>query len=324
MELKDLKIFFMGTSYFSAKIIENLTDKGIPIATVITQPDRPVGRKKEITPPEAKKIAEKNNLPVKQFEKINNEAMDFFRLENPDLIIVAAYGLILPQELLDLPKFSCINVHTSLLPELRGPSPIQTALLDGLKKTGVSIMKMDKEVDHGPVLSQKETKISKTDNYISLEEKLIKISNEILLPAIQDLLDGKLTPQEQEHHKATFTKIISKEDGEIIWSNSASQIEGLHKAFHVWPKVFCYWKKDNQPNSPLQKIIFWELEAIEEMPDSVNKKYGEVFRSEGGRVLIKTGEGLIAPKKIQIPGKNAMEINEFCNGQPQFIGSVLN
>lgn len=324
MELKNLKIFFMGTSYFSAQIIEDLVSKGVPISTVVTQPDRPVGRKKEIAPPEAKKIAIKHNLLIKQFEKIDNEAMDFFQLENPDLIIVAAYGLILPQELLDLPKFGCINIHTSLLPELRGPSPIQTALLKGFKKTGVSIMKMDKEIDHGPILSQKEIPISKSDNYISLEKKMTEASNEILLPTLQKTLSGELIPKEQEHHKATFTKIISKEDGEIIWSNSASQIEDLFKAFCVWPKVFCYWGKNKQMDYPLQKIIFWELEAVEEVPDSASKQYGEVFKSEDGRILIKTGAGLILPKKLQIPGKNAMEIKEFCNGQPQFVGSVLN
>lgn len=320
MELKDLKIFFMGTSYFSAKIIENLVEKKIPLAYIITQPDRPVGRKKEITPPEAKKIAEEKNIPVKQFGKIDATAMLFFQNENPDLIIVASYGLILPQELLDLPKFGCINVHTSLLPILRGPSPIQTALIDGFEDTGVSIMKMDQDIDHGPVLCQKKVSISDNDNYLTLEKKLIKTSNELLIPALQDMLNKKIELQEQNHHEATFTKIIDKDDGRIIWSQSAKQIMGLHKAFYVWPKTFCYWKKNNQI---LQKIIFWELSFAEEDSSSLDKKYGEVFKNEKGEISIKTGEGLILPKKVQLPGKNALAIEEFCNGQSNFIGTIL-
>lgn len=322
MNIKDLKIFFLGTSYFSAKIIEDLVEKGIPIAMVVTQPDRPVGRKKEITPPEAKKIAKEKNIPVKQFEKIDTEAMNFFLTENPDLIIVASYGLILPKELLDLPKFDCINVHTSLLPALRGPSPIQTALLEGFEKTGVSIMIMDEEVDHGPVLSQKEVSISPEDDYNKLEEKLIKVSNEILAPAVQDFLDKKIEPQEQKHHEATFTKIISKKDGQIIWSSSAKEIENLFKAYCVWPKVFCFWEKENQPGNP-QKIIFWEISSQDESVDSKDKKYGEVFRNSEGKICIKTGKGIILPKKLQLPGKNAIEIEEFINGQPSFIGTIL-
>ncbi len=313
----------MGTSYFASKIIEDSIKKEIPIALVVTQPDRPVGRKKEITLPEAKKTAEKNNLSVKQFAKIDTLAINFFQAENPDLIIVASYGLILPQELIDLPRFGCVNVHTSMLPALRGPSPIQAALLDGLEKTGVSIMKMDSKIDHGPILKQEEVKIYKKYDYKMLEEKLAEVSNKILLPTIQDMLDKKIKPKEQNHHKATFTKIINKKDGRIIWSRSANQIEGLHKAFCVWPKIFCYWEKENQLGNH-QKIIFWEIKSVKETSKSINKRYGEVFNNEKGKTLIKTGDGLIEIKKIQLPGKKAMDIDEFCNGQHQFIGAILN
>jgi methionyl-tRNA formyltransferase len=209
-----------------------------------------------------------------------------------------------------------------MLPTLRGPSPIQTALLDGLEKTGVSIMRMDAEIDHGPILNQKEIKIYKKYDYKSLKEKLAEISNKILLPAIQDMLDKKISPKEQEHHTATFTKIINKKDGRIIWSKSANQIEGLYKAFCVWPKIFCYWEKESQPGNP-QKIIFWKIKSVKETSESTNKKYGEVFKNEKGKILIKTGNGLIEINKIQLPGKNAMNIDEFCNGQPQFIGAIL-
>ena len=310
----------MGTSYFSAKIIEDLMKKEIPISTIITQPDRPVGRKKEITPPEAKKIGLENNIPVKQFEKIDAETMNFFYSENPDLIIVAAYGLILPKELLSLPKFGCINIHTSLLPALRGPSPIQTALLDGMLETGVSIMKMDEEVDHGPILSQKKIAISKEDNYLDLEEKLIKISNEILINTVEKYVNEKIKLKEQNHHNATFTKMIDKDDGRIIWSNSSEQIKNLHRAFHIWPKTFCYWQKENQSRD--SKIIFWEMENSQDNLE--DKKFGEVFRNNEGRISIKTGEGLIFPKKIQLEGKKPMKIEEFCNGYQQFVGTILN
>lgn len=317
------KIFFLGTSTFAQAILVRLIENKIPISRVITQPDREFGRKQELQAPPVKESATAFNIQVHQFEQINDLAMDFFTKQAPDLIIVAAYGIILPTKLINLPPYGCINVHPSKLPELRGPSPIQTALLQGRKKTGTTIMLMDEKIDHGPILAQKDVSIRAKESYLDLELKLAKISSKLLSTTIKKLFKNKIISLEQNHHEATFTKIIFKQDGKITWSNTAQQIYDQYRAFFLWPKVFSLWNMDKNKAHSEKKISFHDL-AYDLKIDFPDRHLGEVFFDPKKRLVIQTEQGVIIPKVIQLEGKKPTDIKSFINGYPNFIGSVLN
>lgn len=275
-----MKIIFMGTPEFSATILTALLNSDYEIAAVITNPDAPVGRKQILTPSPVKVVAEKNKIPIIQPEKMR----DF----NVDLAIVAAYGKIIPKHILDIPRYGTINVHPSLLPKYRGASPIQNAILNGDKKTSVTIMKLDKEMDHGPILAQEEFPIADSDTYESLSQKLAMMGAELLTKTIPDYVSGKIKPVEQKHAEATYTKIIKKEDGKIDWSKSAAEIERMIRAFYPWPTAWTTW------NSKVLKILEAEVR---------NEK--------------------LAIKKLQLEGGKILSIKEFLNGHKDFNISDL-
>lgn len=311
--LKNKKIFFLGTPDFAAKILENLAAKNLPIARVITQPDKAVGRKKQMAPPAVKTAAEKLGIPVRQFAKLDQEAISFFREEKPDLILVVAYGAILPKEILDIPEFGCVNLHPSKLPLYRGPSPMQTAILDGEKETALSVMLMDEKMDHGDVLLQKDVTIAKDDTYQDLENRMVAITEEILIPALEKLIAKEIQPKKQQHEKATFCKIIKKSDGKIDWNNPAQKIYDQYRAFHSWPKVFSFWNG--------KKVTFHEMEIGN--GQSAERKPGEVFMTADDELAIAAPDGYIIPKKIQLEGKNVMDAKDFLNGHKDIIGKIL-
>jgi len=275
-----MKIIFMGTPEFSAVILEALVNSNYEIAAVITNPDAPIGRKQILTPSPVKVLAEKNKIPVIQLD----EMRDF----NVDLAIVAAYGKIISKNVLDIPRYGMINVHPSLLPKYRGASPIQNAILNGDKKTGVTIMKLDKEMDHGEIISQVETQILGSDTYESLSQKLAILGAELLIKTIPDYTSGKIKPVKQNHAEATYTKIIKKEDGKIDWSKSAIEIERIVRAFYPWPIAWTIW------NGKVLKI----LEA----------------RIIGNKLEI---------KKLQLGGGKILSIKEFLNGHKDFNVACL-
>lgn len=337
--LSTLKIFFMGTPLFAEKILANLLEKGISVSVVFTQPDRPMGRKKELVPSAVKLLAEANKIPIKQFERFDEQALEFFADNVPDLIIVAAYGLILPKSIIDLPAYGCINIHASLLPDLRGPSPIQTALLHGYTQTGTTIMLMDEKMDQGDILAQSEIFIEKTDNYNSLQDKLIVASNSLLIETLEDLINNKIKPIPQNHTTATYTKIISKQDAKVMWTQPAEDIYHQYQAFYRWPKIFSLWSQEKElaqkplaskttlktptfHKQDLKKIIFHEID-YSKRNDSIFREIGQVFTTDEGKIAIQTTEGLIFPKIIQLEGKNPVDIENFVNGYPQFISAIL-
>lgn len=316
MKLKDARIIFMGTSFFAKEILNNLLAQGIKIDLVVTQPDKLAGRKKKPQPPAVKILAEKENLELAQFEKLDQEALKKIEKIKPDLAIVVAYGMIIPANFIKKVPYGVINVHTSLLPKLRGASPIQTALLQGLEKTGVTIMKINSELDAGEILDQKEVSINLDDTQPILEKKLINASNEILIKTLDDYLNKKITPQPQNHSQATFTKIIKKEDGKIDWKSPAEDIYNKFRAYYNWPQIYTFWSR----NGNLKKITLTEINWKEEADE--NKEVGEVYRNED-QILVKTKTGSLILKKIKIEGKSETAIENFLNGYPDFIETIL-
>ncbi len=301
-----MKIVFFGTPEFAAETLESLVQTPeINILAVVSQPDKPVGRKKTLTAPPVKVTAERFNLPVIQpknkrelAEKVKNLKADFF--------VVIAFGMIFPPEVLKIPKFGAINVHASLLPKYRGASPIQESLLHGDKETGISIMQMDDQLDHGPVYLLKKMPIEETDNLETLTKKLSKLSADITPLALQDIKQGFLSaPIPQNHEKATFCTKIEKEDGLIDWNCSAEEIKNLIRAYNPWPSAYTLI------DGKKLKILSAETDSITTKP--------EKYEIENGHLKIGTSKGRIIPKTVQLEGKNQTDIKSFLNGSKNLL-----
>jgi len=245
MENNKIRIIFIGTPEFGAIILEELVKNNYQPFLVITSPDKPVGRKQILTPPPVKLVAQKYKIPIEQPERIKNYESEIRNLK-PDLVICAAYGQIISEEILKIPRHGCLNVHPSLLPKYRGPSPIQTTILNGDEKTGVTIMLMDEEIDHGPILAKRELEITNPKSkitYRELHDKLAEIGAKLLIETIPDWISGKIKPKTQDEKKTTYTKIIKKEDGKIDWKKPAQEIERQIRAFNPWPGAFTFIQK---------------------------------------------------------------------------------
>lgn len=314
-------LVFMGTSEFSVPVLLGLVKNGYKIKMVYTRQDSPGGRGQKMLLSPVKKAAQDNSLPIRQPKNFKgNEELDCLKSLNPDIIIVAAYGLILPKEVLSLPPFGCVNVHPSLLPRHRGPSPIPSAILSGDKESGVSIMLMDEGVDTGPVLKQQSLPIAVEDTTETLTHKLAELGGSLLLRVLPDWFEGKIKPIPQNHlpeAEATYSKIIKKEDGEINWqSNTARDIWLRIRAFYPWPGCYTRWK------GKLLKILKAELLDFQEAPGKVVEKSPE----EDARkkvIGVGTKEGMLGLELIQYEGGRIMPAGEFARGHRDFVGSVL-
>jgi len=240
------RIVFFGTPQLGVQVLEKLILTGFKPVAVVTREDKPAGRGQKSTPPPVKIIAEKYKICVLQPKKLkdNQEIISNLKNFSPDLFIVAAYGRIIPREILDIPKYGTLNVHPSLLPKYRGASPIQSAILNGDEETGVTIILLDEELDHGPIIAQEKVPITKTETTQSLTEKLGKLGAKLLADIIFDWIEGKIKPRNQNHKKATFTKILTKEDGYIDLSNppSPKKFNLMVRAFYPWPGTWTKWQ----------------------------------------------------------------------------------
>lgn len=314
-----IRTIFIGTSPLSKSILEELLKKNYDIIATITQPDKKVGRKQEIVKNPVKIFSQEHNIPVLQPDKINQEFIREVEVLEPDLIIVAAYGKILPKDFLAIPKFGCINVHTSLLPKLRGPSPIQNALLLGEEKTGVTIMLMDQGVDTGDILTQFEVKIDPNDNTLTLSEKLAKHGAELLIKTIPLWVTKQIEGEKQNNSQATLCQLIEKEDGKIFWNQTAQEIYNKFRAFFPWPGIFCFWKEGERGAIKRIKLTDISIQNKEETPAH---HLGEVFETNEN-ICIQTALGIVIINKIQLEGKKEMDAQQFKNGYPTFIGSIL-
>jgi methionyl-tRNA formyltransferase len=310
--LKEIKIIFMGTPDFSVPILSALVENYKVIA-IVTQPDKKVGRKQTLTPSPIKEIALANKIEVLQPEKILGNVEFIRRINdiNPDLIVIAAYGLILPKEILDIPKYGVINVHASLLPKYRGASPIQAAILNGDKETGVTIMLVNEKMDEGDILTQKTITITDNDNFGSLHNKLSVLGTNLLIETLPKWLNEEIVPQKQDESQATYCKLITKEDGKIDWHKSAVEIERQVRALNPWPGTWTIWGNKN-------------LKVIKSKVYKVNKVYkvGEVFKVNDG-LVVKCGQGVLEILELQLEGRKPMTAKEFLNGNPKILSTIL-
>lgn len=312
-----LRVVFMGTSSFADTILAALIAEKYNIISVYTQADKKVGRDQSLQKTAVKITAENNQLPVFSPAKFGEAEIKELSAQKPDLLIVAAYGKILPQAVLDLPGFGAINVHASLLPHYRGPSPIQNAILDSERETGVTIMLMDAGIDTGKILRQKKTKINPDETNAELSEKLAQLSIPLLLETVTRWVERKITPQEQDHDHSSLCQLIERSDGKIIWLNDAQSIYNQYRAFYSWPGIFTYWQR-GEINIRM-KINKLSLENPSLTSDHL---IGEVFRVNE-KIAVQTGAGFVFLEEVQLEGKNNLKIADFINGNPNFVGSIL-
>jgi len=312
-----LKIVFMGTSFFAAAILEALIKDDYNIISVYTKPDQPVGRDQKVRKSEVKILSEQEKLRIFTPEKIDKDTILEIKEQEPDIIIVASYGKILTEEILKLPRFGAINVHASLLPKFRGPSPIQNAILNGEKETGATIMLMDKGIDTGDILSQQKIDINPEETYPELLKRISQLSSYALLKTLPLWIRKKISPKKQEENKATYCQLIERSDGKIIWTNDARSIYKQWRALLPWPGIFTYWEK-NGVNLRLK------LTKISPVPGELkdNREMGEVM-DLNGKTAVKAASGIIILEEIQLEGKAKVKIGDFINGHPDFIGSRL-
>ncbi|MCX6761873.1 MAG: methionyl-tRNA formyltransferase [Candidatus Moranbacteria bacterium] len=312
-----LRVVFMGTSSFADTILTALIAEKYNLISVYTQADKKVGRDQALQKTAVKITAENSKIPVFSPAKFREAEIAELKNQKPDLLIVAAYGKILPKAVLDLPGFGAINIHASLLPRYRGPSPIQNALLDSEKETGVTIMLMDAGIDTGAILSQKKTKIEPDETNVELSQKLARLSVPLLLETITLWVERKITPQEQSNETATLCQLIERSDGKVIWLDDARSIYDQYRAFYSWPGIFTYWQRNGSNlRLKINKLSLGNTTSQGEY------SMGEVFQS-GEKIAVQTGAGTVFLEEVQLEGKNNLKIADFINGNPSFIGSVL-
>lgn len=303
-KVKKSKIIFIGSSEFAVPILQELLNRDLQIIAVITQPDRPVGRKKILTPTPIKKLAQERQLIILQPLKIAR-IKDKIKKLNPDLVITASYGQIIPQEILDIPKQKCLNVHPSLLPKYRGSSPIQSAILNGDKQTGVSIMIMDAKMDHGDIVAKKSLKII-DQNYLELHNELSEFGANLLVKILPDYLAEKIKAKQQNHKNAVFTKILQRADGQIDWRKKAIEIERQVRAFYPWPGSWSFLS-DNKKLKIIQVSLLKNAGRF--------KNAGEIFLTEDKKMGVLCRQGSLILEKVQLEGKKEMSGQEFIRGR---------
>ncbi|HET7626555.1 MAG TPA: methionyl-tRNA formyltransferase, partial [Verrucomicrobiae bacterium] len=316
ISMSALRIIFMGTPELAGKSLDALLRvPDFRVIAVATQPDQPKGRGLKLTFSPVKEIALRENLPLLQPQRAREE--NFIRQLRelaPDLIVVAAYGQILPQSILDLPRFGCLNVHTSLLPKWRGAAPIQRAILNGENETGVTIMKMDAGMDTGEIVAQEKTPIESADNSQTLHDRLAEIGAALLVKTIPDYVSGKIQPRPQPIEGVSYAAKIKKSDGQINWNQSAREIWNRIRAMIPWPGAFAHLSAETQP----QLIKIWDAE-----PADANGAPGEILSADKSGIVIGCGENSIRVKTLQREGGRRLSAAEFLAGHPLKPGKKL-
>ncbi len=314
---KKFKIIFMGTPDFALPSLDALIKSDdFDVVLVVTQVDKKIGRKQIVTPPPVKVNALENNIPVLQPEKIK-DIIDNLRKLEPDFIVVAAYGQIIPKGILDIPKYGPFNIHGSLLPKYRGAAVVQAPILNGDVKTGITIIKMEAGLDTGPILKQAEIILDKKETSESLFDKLSKLGAEILPEALISFANGKLKLEKQDESKASYVKMLKKEDGKIDWTKSAVEIERMVRALNPWPGAYAQIK-DKKEKIRNIKI----LKVKNDTSDTQKYKVGEVFL-EKNILAVQCGDGAIVVEELQMEGKKKMSAKEFLQGHKDFVGTIL-
>ncbi len=307
-----LRVLFMGTPPLAATVLKALlAAPGLNVFAVVTQPDQPKGRDLKLQPSAVKELATEQGLPVLQPGRARDEAfISELRALGPELIVVAAYGQILPQALLDIPRHGCLNVHTSLLPKYRGAAPIQWAIINGDAETGVTIMKMDAGLDTGPMVSEARTPISAADNAQTLHDRLADLGGELLVRTIPDYVSGRIVPTPQPADGSTYARKIKKEDGRIDWSLSARAIWNRLRGLTPWPGSFTHL-----PGSEVLLKV-WQVEPLDGKGEP-----GTILSASKDGLIVACGEGALRLIEVQREGGKRMGAAQFLAGCSLTVGS---
>jgi len=306
-----MNIIFMGTPDFAVPSLKALIDSKYNVVGVVCQPDKPSGRGRKLTSPPVKILAEAESIPLLQPEKIRtDEFFDEIKFHNPDLICVTAYGKIIPPNILELPKYGCINVHASLLPQYRGAAPINWVIINGEKTTGITTMLMDEGMDTGDILLKEEIEIGEDDTSIELSEKLSAIGALLLIETIEKGQNDEIRPLKQNDSEATYAPIIKKEVGKIDWNKSADAIRNLVRGTQPWPGAFTSYNGKN-------------LKIFRTSINNLNGDPGKVLASDGGKLVIGTGQNSLDISELQIEGGKKLKITDFLRGNNLETGTTL-
>ncbi len=300
----------MGTPAFSVPILEGLLESGYEVQAVVTQPDRPVGRKHVITPPPVKVAALKHDLLVLQPEKISGSTeMDKIASLAPDLIVTAAFGQFLPEKLLQIPRLGAINVHASLLPKYRGGAPVHYAIMNGEDKTGVTIMEMIKKMDAGAIYSQAEIPITKTDDVGTMFEKLSALGKDLLLNTLPELIQGTLEKTPQNEAQVTFSPNITREQEAIDWQKTADEIDNQVRGMRPWPIAFTTYRG-----------VRWKIWDVTPLAETTDAAPGTIIKKDKSELFVACGKNTtLALKELQPAGKGKQDVQAFLNGVGQNV-----
>ena len=312
-----MRVVFMGTPDFAVGTLEALIAEGHEIRAVVTQPDKPKGRGKTLMPTPVKEVALKHEIPVLQPVKVREpEFVEQLRTMEPDVIVVAAFGQISSRDLLELPKYGCINVHASLLPAYRGAAPIQWAVINGDRESGVTIMRMNEGLDTGDMIDKVVVPLAEDETGGSLFEKLSHAGARLCVKVLEDLEAGRAvcTPQPEESTTA-YAAMITKKMGEICWQRPAEEIEQLIRGLNPWPSAYTYL--DNK------SLKLWKATVEKAEEETENAVPGQVIRADKNGLCICTGDGILNVLELQLEGKKRMETAAFLRGYSIEVGSVL-
>lgn len=315
MKKVNVSIVFWGTSAFAIPALQALHSAGYSVVQVVTNPDELVGREQVLTSPPLKQTAKKYKIPV--FQPASLKGGEDFLADNilpADLYVVAAYGKIIPKEILAKPKLGALNIHPSLLPRWRGPAPIQATILHGDEETGVTIILLDEQMDHGPVIAaQKILLARRKPTFGKLHDELADLGANLLVEALPRWLAGQIIPTPQDNAKATFSKILKKSDGRILWDRPAEEIERMVRAFNPWPGTWTLWPSD----SKIFRVRIEEADWILDEPPYGSP--GFVWKNSEHSLLVKTSRGSLVITKIKIEGKKLLDAEAFMRGNAKLL-----
>ena len=312
-----MKIVFMGTPDFAVGALEAIVQAGHQVTAVVTQPDKPKGRGKEVQMTPVKQCALKYDIPVFQPVKIKaQEAVEELRKYEADIFIVAAFGQILSEEILTMPRFGCVNIHASLLPKYRGAAPIQWVILNGEKETGITIMQMDKGLDTGDMLLKCVVPIDEKETGETLHDKLCEAGAKLIVEALTKIEKGEIEPEKQKEEEASYVTMLKKSLGHIDWSKDAAEIERLVRGLNSWPSAYTYYNK--------KTLKIWESESVEgKNANGADTRAGSIEKVEKDAFYVRTGKGLLKVTEVQLEGKKRMKVKDFLLGYPLTEGILL-
>ena len=314
---KALRIVFAGTPEFAAIHLQAVLDSEHEVVAVYTQPDRPAGRGRKLTPSPVKELALKHQIPVFQPKTLRDEAAQQELAElKPDLMIVVAYGLLLPKVVLDTPVHGCINVHGSILPRWRGAAPIQRAVAAGDPESGVTIMQMDVGLDTGDMLLKVTCPIHATDTSQNLYDTLAELGGPALIKTLSMISEGSLTPEVQDNSLATYAHKMTKEEGRLDWNKSARELDCQIRGFNPWPVA---WMIQDAEQSDKRTRV-WEVEALDQTPSAAP---GTILSASREGIDIACGEGTLRLKKLQLPNSKAMHVLDLLNSRKEMFAPGL-